>query len=566
VAEVPRPQLRIDELLVDVQERLQAVVDTQDRMQSLLDAVLAVGSELELDVVLRHIVEAAVRLVDAKYGALGVISPDGAELSQFLTVGIDVTTYEKIGALPHGRGILGLLIKEPRPLRLADLSSHEASYGFPDNHPPMRTFLGVPIRVRTEVFGNLYLTEKQGGREFDDEDENVVLALASAAGVAVDNARLYDESRHREESLRASVDVTNALMSGSDPTEALQLLARRARVLAGADLTRIELPRPGVDQLVAEVAVGVDDDAALHMPVPLEGTLAGEVFRSGKPVITPDARADPGTVNMPPGLHEFGPTMLLPLRAPTGVLGVLRVANLAGGEVFSPSQFAMVEAFAGQAAVALELARQQRENERLSLFEDRDRIARDLHDLVIQRLFATGMQLESASRLIEDRPEAVERIRRAVDDLDVTIREIRSTIYALQRPERSSAMSLRTRILAVTEDYIETLGFTPAVRFNGLVDTRVPPDHAEHLLAVLREALSNAARHARASRVDVEVDVEDGELSLVVGDDGVGMPNGGRRSGLTNLEERALALGGTCAVSNAADGGTQVHWTVPIPD
>jgi signal transduction histidine kinase len=255
--------------------------------------------------------------------------------------------------------------------------------------------------------------------------------------------------------------------------------------------------------------------------------------------------------------------MLVPLRAPSGVLGVLRVANRAGGRIFAPGEFAMVEAFAGQAAVALELARQQRENERLGLYEDRDRIARDLHDLVIQRLFATGMQLEGVTRLLEDKPDASDRVRRAVDDLDETIREIRSTIYALQRPERSSPESLRTQILALIEEYDDVLGFEPTVHFDGLIDTRVPPEHAEHALAVLREALSNAARHANAGGVEVSVSV-DKELVLKVRDDGVGISETGRRSGLKNVEDRAMSLGGSCSIVSAPGGGTELRWEIPL--
>jgi signal transduction histidine kinase len=537
----------------------------QDRPvdSGLLDALLVVGTGLDLQTVLHRIIEAAVKLVDAQYGALGVID-DVRLLSQFLTVGIDEVTAAEIGPLPRGGGILGLLIDEPRPLRLHDLNEHPAAFGFPAHHPPMSSFLGVPIRVRNEVFGNLYLTEKIGGADFDDEDQRVVLALAAAAGVAIENARLYEDVRHRERWLRASAEVTTALLSGTEPEEVLQLVATRARDLAEADFAAIVLPLG--DTLVIEVANGDAAERVTGKRIDPQASLIGDAFRGGTTIAIDDIHQSPHWPTNSEALDDFGPIIIVPLVAGGGARhGVLWVGNLVGGHRFRDSHIAMLEAFADQAALGLELARQRRETEQLSLFRDRDRIARDLHDTVIQRLFATGMQLESSMRFMTG-PEASERVQGAVSDLDKTIKEIRSTIYSLQRSDRSPSNSLRARIVGLIEELTPALGFTPALRLEGLVDTRVSTEAGENLLPVLREALSNTARHAGADRADVSVVVDDEWVTLTVTDDGVGLPDEGRRSGLANLGARASALGGSFTAHRAPEGGTELSWQVPVGD
>ena len=552
------PQLRLDELLAELQGRLQDVLATRDRVHNLLEAVLAVGSDLDLQTMLRRIVEAAVHLVDAEYGALGVIG-DGEELAQFLTVGVDEETAQEIGSLPRGRGILGVLIRDPQPLRLDDLKEHPSSYGFPPGHPPMRSFLGVPVRVRNEVFGNLYLTEKRGGGPFDDEDENVVLALAAAAGVAIENARLYEDSRQREIWLEASTEVSTTLLSGTDPEDVLTLVAERAREMCDADLAVLVMPT-GADRLVVEVADGKPAKELLGLVVDRESSVVGRVFTSGQPELVLDLRVE-GARQVRD--LELGPAVFAPLGHADHVRGVLAVVSAAGAPAFSTATLRMVSAFASQAAVALELAERRRESERLVVFEDRDRIARDLHDLVIQRLFATGMALEGALRLIQ-RPEAAARVQRSVEDLDATIREIRSTIFALQASPDQAQHSLRARIVEAVDAAADSLGFAPSLRLSGLVDTTVPTDAGEHLLAALREALSNAARHAHASRVDVGVDVDVDAVVLRVSDNGVGLPETGRRSGLRNLDERAREMGGQFSAAAGASGGTELQWRVPL--
>jgi signal transduction histidine kinase len=540
----PLPTLHLDALLAELQRRLAEIMSTRDRSQGLLEAIVAVGSELDLATVLRRIVEAAVTLVDARYGALGVVDSTGNHLSQFVTVGIDEAASDEIGPSPSGKGVLGLLIREPKPLRLTALSEHPASYGFPANHPPMDSFLGVPVLVRNVVFGNLYLTEKRGG-DFDDDDERVVVALATAAGVAIENARLYDDARRRERWLQASTDVTTALMSGTGSHEALDVVAASVLEVAAAEWAFLALPGAS-GRLHVEVAAGPGADRL----VGLDGAAPEDLVE-----VVLSAVADGGPV---------GAAMVVPLGerdAATGVLGVVLSADAPPSDVQATR---MLEGFAGQAAVALELSEARRLGERVALSEDRDRIARDLHDLVIQRLFASGMQLESTVRLIDDEV-AAGRVRQVVDDLDTTIREIRSAIYSLQNPRSERGEGLRSRVLAVTDEAATTLGFAPSVRFGGPVDSLVGQKIAEQLLAVLIEALSNVARHAGATKVDVVVTAADGGVVVEVVDNGVGLPKGGRRSGLANVADRAAALGGSFTAAAAADGGgTQLLWQVPL--
>jgi len=365
------------------------------QLRRLLDAVMSLGSDLELDVVLRRLIETAVELVDARYGALGVLDPTRTHLSDFLTVGIDPEASATIGDLPKGHGILGLLIEDPKPLRLPDLNEHPDSFGFPPHHPPMTSFLGVPVVVGGTAYGNLYLTDKQGGEAFTDIDQELAVALAAAAGTAIEKARLH--SRVRE----------------------------------------------------------------------------------------------------------------------------------------------------------------------LDLIEDRDRIARDLHDTVIQRLFATGLTLQGVARLAEPMPEVVARIQGCVDELDGVVRQVRSTIFELHPAEAATA-GLRRRLMELGDELGDALGFAPTFRFQGLIDDAVDAALAGTVVAVVGEALANVARHARSPWVAVDVSVADGWLTATIDDEGVG-PGSGRPGGrgLTNLADRAARAGGSCTVEARPGGGTRVTWTAP---
>ncbi|MGW3265296.1 GAF domain-containing sensor histidine kinase [Streptomyces sp. NPDC001056] len=557
--------LRMDALLSELQEHVERVRGGRDRMQTLLDAVMAIGSDLELKDLLRRIVQSAVDLVDASYGALGVVGEEDT-IRQFITVGMDDEAIAKIGHYPEGHGILGLLIREPRPLRLEDLGEHPEATGFPAGHPPMRTFLGAPVQVRGKVFGNLYLTDKRGGLPFDADDEVVLQSLAAAAGVAIDNARLYDASRHRERRLSASADMTRALLSGAPPEEILRSLADTVRQMTGTDLVTLALPVGDGPDLTVEAAAGEAADRLLGLALPAT-TMASKVFTAGEPVTSAALSDDPRGSGGSASVVRLGPAFFVPVGDSERVRGVLQVANVPGGPSFSDATIDMVSAFADQAALVLKLAEHRRETEQLTLLGDRDRIARDLHDQVIQRLFADGLTLQAVLGRVRDEPVATERILRVVDDLDDTIKIIRTTIFALQHRDRQEqAGGLRTQLLALTDESARVLGFAPALRMTGLLDTGVPGAHADHLLAVLREALSNAARHARATTVEVTAEASDRSLRLTVADNGRGIdPAATRRSGLANLRSRAEELGGTCHVARRDPTGTLLEWSVPLP-
>jgi signal transduction histidine kinase len=509
-------------------------------------------------------------LVDAEYGALGVIGVVGEEqrLAEFLTVGMRDEQQALIGELPSGHGLLGELIRHPSPLRLPEISAHPASYGFPAHHPPMHSFLGVPIRVRDRVFGHIYLTEKRGAKEFDAEDEAVLSTLAVAAGVAIENARLYEEARLREDWLRAGAEVTGALMSGTASGQVLRLIVEQARGILKADVGMIaELVTTGrpVD-LRPLLAVGPAAGERNGLVVPAVGGFVGAALTASEALLSADIHHDPRTGGAESPWSGLGPVVAVPLGTGEAVRGLLVLARTAGRERFTEAEANPLLGFAGQAALAMELAERRRDAERLVLFQDRDRIARDLHDLAIQRLFATGMTLQSAARLVEH-PEASARLARAVDDLDDTIKIIRSTIFGLRTHGGAGDRDtgLRSRTSAAVRAAATTLGFAPALRVGGLVDTDVPGEVADHAVAVLGEALSNVARHSGARSVDVVLSCTPKELVLTVTDDGCGLPKAGPRSGLRNLEARAVGLGGTFTAGGRPDGsGTRVEWRVPL--
>ncbi len=555
------PQLRLDDLLSELQVRLADAVKTRDRVHALLDAVVAVGSNIELEVVLRQIVEAAVTLVDARYGALGVVG-EGGRLAEFVPVGLDDEQIARIHHWPEGRGLLGELISDPRPLRLADMSAHPRSFGFPEGHPPMKTFLGAPVRIRDEVYGNLYLTEKQGGAEFDEEDEAVLIALGAAAGVAVGNARLYEEARRQQRWLRASGDVTQRLLSEAGTDEVLAMVTGQALEISSADLVVLALPVGNGTQLVIEHAAGEGAQEAVGLVLPVSGSASGMVLRSGKPLRIDDFSSDERAAPAAREHLNLGPAVVVPLGAPGNVRGILTAGRRPGSLPLAPPAVEMLTSFAAQAGVGLELAAHRRDAERFAVFEDRDRIARDLHDLVIQRLYATGMSLESLSARMGESDNG-RRITSAVDALDETIKEIRSAIFSLHSRPAAAEAGLRARILEVVDEASGALGFAPALRMSGGLDGDVPAAAGDHLLGALREALSNAARHAGAGKVDVTVEGGQ-ELILLVRDDGVGIKQSERRSGLANLAERAGLLGGTMRTGPADGGGTELEWRVPL--
>jgi signal transduction histidine kinase len=511
--------------------------------RALLEAVVAISSDLDLRSVLNRIVESACRITQARYGALGVLDPVGRGLAEFVTYGLTDEQHRAIGELPRGRGILGLLIKRPEAVRLEHLAEHPESFGFPPHHPPMDNFLGVPVRIRGTVFGNLYLTEKQGAGSFTEQDEMLVEVLATAAGFVIENARAYAQSERRRQWLEASVQITEALQPPIEMEEALRQITVGARRVVRAAAVALLLRRDVEAEIVA--ADGVD-----------AGRIPGLVNDLATRIAEAERKQEVAVVRT----GEHGTVVLVPLRAQIALGGLLLVTLEAGRSSLEIEEVDLLASLADQASLALDRAEAIADREELALVADRDRIARDLHDLVIQRLFATGLQLQGARRTATS-DEVRERLDSAVTDLDTTIRDIRSTIFELQRV---GERSLRSDLRDLAKEYVPVLGFTPLVRTTGPVDTAVGAELGEQLLAVLREALSNTARHAEASAAVVEVEVTADRVVLSVTDNGKGIPAERRESGLRNVRRRAADHGGTVRLLMEEPHGTRVEWSVPL--
>ncbi|HTM83823.1 MAG TPA: GAF domain-containing sensor histidine kinase [Mycobacterium sp.] len=549
-------QLRLSELLVGVQDRVEQIVEGRDRLDGLLAAMLAVTSGLELDVTLRSIVRTAITLVDARYGALEVHDHDRRML-EFVYEGIDDETFDRIGRLPDGIGVVGLLMDDPQPLRLANIAEHPASVGFPSGHPMMRTFLGVPVGVRDEVFGNLYLTEKANGLEFSEDDEVLVQALAAAAGIAIANARLYAQAKARQSWIEATRDIATELLAGTDPTTVFRLIAEEASKLTGAEAALVAIPlddgapEAEVHELLVVETVGEAMAPIAGETIPVAGTSIGDAFTRRIPRQVDQLRL--------PGVTAVGPALILPLRAADAVAGVVVVVRHGTVIPFSIEQLDMMAAFADQAALAWQLATSQRRMHELDVVTDRDRIARDLHDHVIQRLFAVGLSLQGT--IPRARSSTVQqRLTDAVDDLQEIIGEIRTTIFDLHGSS-SAVTRLRQRLDNAVAQFSGS-GLHTTVQFVGPLSVveSVLADHAE---AVVSEAVSNAVRHAGATALTVQIKVED-ELSIEVCDNGCGIPDGVTSSGLANLRQRADEAGGTFEFGSPPDGGTVLRWCAPL--
>jgi signal transduction histidine kinase len=550
--------LHLRELLSEVQDRVEQIVGGRDRLDGLVAAMLVVTSGLELDVTLRTIVHTAIELIDARYGALGVRGTDH-ELIEFIYEGIDEDTRDKIGPLPQGRGVLGVLIDEPTPIRLDHIDDHLASVGFPPNHPPMRTFLGVPIRIRDEVYGNLYLTEKANGLPFSEDDEVLAQALAAAAGIAIDNARLYEQSQTRQRWIEATRDIATQLLAGADPARVFGLIADETLKLTGADVAVVAVPADDdvppaevTELVIVEIAAARGTPVAAH-PVSVSKTSVGEAFLQRIP-----GRLDLIDVELGV-LDQAGPALVLPLRAADTVAGVVIALRQRGAQPFTDEQLDMMAAFADQAAVAWQLASTQRRMRELDVLTDRDRIARDLHDHVIQRLFAVGLALQGAIPRASP-VEVQQRLTDSVDDLQSVIQKIRTSIFDLHGATETTR--LRRRLDEAVAQFAAA-DVRVTVQFIGPLSV-VDATLADHAEAVVREAVSNAVRHAEATTLNVRVKVED-ELTIEVSDNGRGMISPANESGLRNLRQRAEDVGGEFTVGTDPGGGTALRWSAPLP-
>lgn len=536
----------IDGLLAEIRDRLTDTVTTRASVQSLLEAVLVVGSGLELDSMLHRIVSAAVTLLDARYGALGVRAPDGG-LSEFVYVGIAPEASGRMGHLPEGRGLLGLLINDPRPVRIADLSRHPASIGFPPGHPPMKSFLGTPIMVRGKVFGSIYLTEKVGSPAFTEEDEVILKVLATSAGVAIDNARLFEGSVTRERWLEAVATINSRLLVGGSVDETLELLVDRVRDLAHTEGSYVVL----VDGTQGTVRAAAPGSPSAGARLDLTGSPVLEAIRTRRTLLIDSLEG------IPDAAGTDGRAVVLPLSATSGASGALIVTRAARSDAWDDEDVTRLESMADLVTVALEFATQQRKKRLLDVLADRDRIAQDLHDNVIQRLFATGMSLQSTLVPGTDPDRVADVVQHAVEQLDRTVREIRTTIFDLHTTGAAASTSLRRRLLDVVGDLTAQSPVAPNVQFSGPIDTLVPARIHPHAEAVLREGLSNALRHSQSEKISVSVSAGD-EFTIEIVDDGIGLPDAPRRSGLTNLERRAQQCGGRCSIGPGEIGRAHV--------
>lgn len=536
--------------------------DQGNSRNGLIEAMLAVTSGLDLDATLQTIVHTATELVDARYGALGVRG-DTNVLVEFISEGIDETARVRIGPPPEGRGVLGVLIDDPKPIRLDDISLHPASVGFPANHPPMRTFLGVPVRVRDEVFGNLYLTEKAGGQPFSEDDEILVEALAAAAGVAIDNARLYEQSRTRLSWIEATRDVATEMLGGDEPARVFGLIAEAALRLNKAQCvfvavpSDLEIPAADVKDLLIVAVAGQPVDPAALPPITLPDNAVGTAFLSRTARLL--SAAESAVALETHFAAEPGPAMVIPLRTTETTAGVAVVLRDAHGRAFTDEELDMTTAFANQATLAWQLANTQHQMRELGIISDRERIARDLHDHVIQRLFAAGLSLQGVLPRARN-PEVQQRLADTVDELQNVIGEIRTTIFDLHGGGAGSTR-LRQRIDEAVAAFADS-GLRTTVQVVGPLSV-VDATLADHAEAVVREAVSNAVRHAGASALTITVRVED-EVCIEVSDDGCGMPDDVTASGLTNLRRRAEAVGGAFSVVTPPGGGTVLRWSAPL--
>lgn len=552
-------------LVSKMHAQLDELLAARDQMERLLRVIVEIGAGLDLDATLHRIISAARELTSAPYGALAIRDRDG-NLMSFVHEGMDAETVRRIGHLPVGKGLLSLSLLETPALRMDDLTTHHAAVGFPEHHPAMRAFLAVPITIRGTVFGNLYLTHVDPARVFSEPDEVAARALAFAAAVAIDNAQVFERERTAVKWIEASREITTALLSHPEPhRRPLQLIAERARVLTDAEQAIVLVPADSdaadddVDTLVVSAAVGIYASDVLGQRVPVGGSTSGAVFRSGEPLITEELRY-PIQAFTDVGQR---PAILMPLRARDEVVGVIAIARGTDQPPFDESYLDLVSDFATHAAIALALTSAREDARQLTILAERERIAHDLHDHVIQRLFAAGMNLQGTLARARS-PEVVERLNRTLDDLQTIIEEIRTTIFALKSPLAASG-DFRQRIQRVVADLTENRDLVTTVRLDGPM-TAVGAELADHAESVTTEAVSNALRHSGASRLTVEISVADVFILNVI-DDGCGIPAGNtRHSGLANLKRRAEQLGGTCEITSPPEGGTRVHWVAPLID
>lgn len=533
--------------------------DSKDR---LLEAGLTLASELSLPVVLQRIVNLAAEVTDARYAALGVIG-EGGGLVEFVTAGVSRSQRKAIGALPQGRGLLGYLISHPRPLRVRNIAGHPVSVGFPRNHPKMTSFLGAPVRALGKVYGNIYLAEKRGAAEFSAEDERSLVVLAAQAGVAVANASLYGEMRVRERWMDALRGIATDILAGREAESLLTGIAENARDLAEAQTASIVTTTSVPGELMVAAAAGTHAQRLRGMRVPAARSISGEVMRTGHRLVFTEASRSPRAYVPMLRAAGNGPAIFVPLHLRGRATGTLMVANAKGGAIFDEQAVRLVETFADQASVAIEYGRAQADQRRVGLMDERERIAKELHDGIVQSLFAVGMGLQGTALMSGSR-EVASRIDGAVNELDRVIRDLRNYIFGL-RPGILADHQLDQALRALAADVAARSTIAVDVDIEETAASAMSA-HSHDLVQLTREALSNVARHAGARRAAVSLRQRDSSVVLTVVDDGSGFdprrsPKG---SGLRNMRERAAGLGGSMRVVSKAGKGTRLAFTLPL--
>lgn len=529
------------------------------RLRRLLEANRLAVEHLDLPNALRQIIEAARELAGAAYGAIGVLGPNG-KLDEFIHVGMDDGTVARIGSPPVGLGLLGALIADPRPVRLADMGSDPRSVGCPMHHPVMHSFLGVPLEVRDEIFGHLYLADPRHDA-FSIHDQDLVEALAATAGVAISHARLFEEAKRREQWTAATSRITHELLT-NDEVDALQMIAETVLGLADASLVAVVLTdgefRDNADLVVDRVA-GAQGHLVLGSVLP-PNSLVSQCLASLRPQLVEDLGST--TTFSKLARTSLGPAMAVPLPAVVGARGCLFVLRSEGSPALTEFDLDVAASLAGHAALALDRADARHDRARTATLEDRDRIARDLHDHVVQRLFAAGLNIQSVCTTLAP-GVAVDRLNDQVDEIDATIRQIRSTIFGLHAT-RGQPVGARAMILQVITAATASLPGPPEVSFRGPIDLLVSEALRDDVVAVVREALTNVGRHAAAERVEIFVSADARSVEVEVLDDGKGLREDTVLSGLANMRARAEALGGTFEIASRPIRGTRLHWTVPM--
>ena len=549
------PQLEFEAMLAQLVERADDMMQSQRRLRDLFRVGQVLSSSLDLPTVLRQIVETGAELIGARYAAMGVIGEEGRRLEQFIHVGMDTKTADEIGHLPEGKGLLGVLIDDPQPVRLARIGDDARSSGFPAHHPPMESFIGVPVRVREKVYGNLYLTDSING-EFSADDEALAEALAATAGVAINNARLYEDSTFRERWASSLANLSRTLLN-EESQDPLDHFLDEVLALADADLVAIVLTDEKGKEVVIERAVGEKAAVVESWRFPIDETVAGQAISTGGPVLVTETTPDRVLQDQ----LDLGSAMVIPFPTTDERGGALSINRNRERPPYTDRDLEMGISFAGHVGVALERRESRIAYRKVALMEDRSRIARDLHDHVIQRLFAAGLGLQATATSVD--AEAAKRITSTIAEIDGAIAQIRQSIFALDQPPESTGVSLRSRVLETVERVAEQLSQRPTVNFIGPVDLMVSGDLIDDVIAVINEGLANVVRHAEADHAAVQVSAVAGEVTVLVTDDGRGPGESPRLSGLRNMRDRAANRGGTFSISPGSPTGTRLQWTVP---